>query len=140
MKKLIIISIVMMLSAASQAQILGVNFSSALSLDKADVVKDELLYKTNEGYIMPFAQTPVGIKHCLEKFGEIMELNDLDVDNAYKKDVLLASYVDGLTDYGSLNSSLRAGSSELYFSWDKAGYYVGFTMTSEVVAIFFIKQ
>lgn len=135
MKKLLLLSALLIMCLLSQAQIAGVNFSEAKTVYNDDEIVYEKLLKTEGKYLFVFQQTPVGVKHCVEKMDELMELNDLNADNAWNTDILLADYVDGLNDYGGLCTSLKAGSSEVIVSWQKNGYIISLMMTDTLTAI-----
>ncbi len=137
-RPLIILSLVIMTMNLS-AQIAGVNFSEAKTPRNDSEFEYEKLMKINEGWVIPFYSTPVGLKHCVEKMADLMELNSFDADNPSVKDVLMADYVEDLTDYASLATSLNAGSSEIKIGWDKNGYRVVMSMTQATVGIFIFK-
>jgi len=121
------------------AQIAGINLSEAKTPRNDSEFEYEKLMKINQGWVIPFHSTPVGIKHCVEKMADLMELNNFDVEKTSIKDVLMADYVEDLTDYSSLATSLSAGSSEINIGWDRNGYRVVMSMTQATVGIFIFK-
>ncbi len=92
-----------------------------------------------DGYAIPFEQTPVGLKHCIERLDNIMVDNDLYMENAISKDIFLASYIEGLNDYSNLCTSAKAGSSEVHITWVTGGYLMVFMITKTTFVILFTK-
>lgn len=135
MKKLLLLSVLLIMCLLSQAQIAGINFKEAKVIYSDNEIVYEKLVKTDGNYVIFYDHTPVGIKHCMDKMSDIMVRNDFTAENAWKKEILLADYVDGLLDYSSLCTSLRVGSSEVIVSWIKEEYMVILMMTSDVVTI-----
>lgn len=138
MKKLITLSLALLVVSMSYGQINGIDFSKALDSNKCSDCYEKLV-TTPSGWAIIYKETPVGVKHCWDKMIEIMNANDLVTGNAIKEDVLLASYVDGYYDYENLSLSLMTGDSEITFSWVKDGYLVVLIMTQGAIAIMFGK-
>lgn len=139
MKKLTITLIAITFTILGYGQINGVDFSTARVVKTDAALENEILMKVDSDYAITYAQTPVGIKHCMDKLGDIMSANGFTADNTFYNDILLASYVDGLLDYEGLCRSLRVGSSEVYIGWVKNGWVVGIVLSEKVFCIIFSK-
>ena len=138
MKKVIVIALLLIVALSGYSQkFAGVDFSTAITPKNDYDLAYEKLTKLDGGYMIPFALTPVGLKHCIEKFSKIMEDNNLLIDDMVVNDVLLADYVNDVTDYSNFCTSLRVGSSELKWSWVKDGWVVGILLDNKVFAIMF---
>lgn len=140
MKKSIIFIALLAFTLSMYGQIVGVNFATAKKVITDDQIEYGKLVRIDDAYIIPFEQTPVGLKHCMEKMNTIMTDNDLSVDNTVNKDILMADYVDGLTDYSALCTSARVGSSEISISWVVNGYRVTLFIGPSAFGIFFTKE
>ena len=113
MKKMFLLLIAIILTFNLNAQIKGVDFSKAKLVQVDNEIENETLLKIEDYYVYFYSSTSVGVKHALEELHMILSANDKTLANATFKDIFLASYVDGLTDYESLARSLNAGSSEV---------------------------
>ena len=128
MKNFIILLFLSFISISVFPQVNGIDFKTAIKINDNDEVIYEKLTIVDNGYVIPYKLNPVGIKHCVEKFNEIMVNNNLTYDNIYHNDMLLASYVDNITDYSSLSTSLIAGSSEITLSWEINEWFIVLVM------------
>jgi len=140
MKKSIFLIALLAITLSGFSQIIGVNFAEAIKAYDDDDIVNEKLIMVEDFYVIPFDQTPVGLKHCTERMLGIMADNDLNFDNVVAKDIFLASYVDGLMDYSNLCTSARVGSSEVNVKWDKGGYRIVLVISETNFAILFVKQ
>jgi hypothetical protein len=122
MKTTLIISIFFLFRFTSNSQIIGIDYSKAKPF--LEGTNEELVYQIINGkktLMITFATTPVGLKHCIEKAKEIVELNGLNFDKPnVKKDELFADFVEGITDYSNLSLSLSTGGSEVTRMWKMA--------------------
>ena len=140
MKKLIFLIVMMLTCNIISAQIAGVDFSEAkIAYTDADIEFEKLLRINKEAYVIPYKQTPVGLKHCMEKLNEIMYLNDLNFENIILNEVLIPNYVKSLADYGHLSIALHAGSAEIRYVWKKNEYLIALQLDSNVYNIMFVK-
>ena len=142
MKKVLVTFLFILLNLISYGQVKGVDFSKAISPTSNDPIYEVLLNFISDGeknYMIVYSTTPVGLKHCIEKARELASLNNLDFDQPNKmKDELIADYIDGITDYGDLSTSLQVGSSEIKRVWKVgSGEMFALFLTSETFAIFF---
>jgi len=141
MKKSIFLIALLIITLSGFSQVIGINFAEAITVyDDSDIVNEKLMKIGDGRYIIPFAQTPVGLKHCTERMIDIMADNDLTYDNVVSKDIFLASYVDGLMDYSNLCTSARVGSSEVNVKWNKGGYRIALVIKEDLFAIIIVKQ
>jgi hypothetical protein len=121
MRKIGFILLLICFTLSVDAQIKGVDFDKAKAVNNdSDMEYETLFYlrgKEYSYYLFNFEQTPVGLKHCITKTKELVNLNNLDFNNPDHKDDLFADYVDGITDYQSLFTSIKVGSSEINRLW-----------------------
>ena len=139
MKKLIFLSMMLLICGMGTAQIAGVDFSQARIVKNDADLEYEILVRLDGQYAIMYDHTPVGLKHCMDKMYSIMSLNDFDDTNYSVKDVLLADYIESITDYSGLSTSLRVGSSEIRLGWDRNDYRVVLSLKQNLIAILFIK-
>jgi hypothetical protein len=122
MKTALTITVFFLFSFTSYSQILGIDYSKAKPISEGS--NEELLYQTVGGrktLMINYATTPVGLKHCIEKAKEIVELNGLNFDKPnVKKNELISALVDGIYDYEMLSLTLSQGSSEVTRMWKMA--------------------
>ena len=141
MKRVIILTIAMILTLNLSAQIKGVDFTKAKAFrTDADIENEVLLHVEDGNYAIIYPNTPVGVKHAIERFDKLLSDNDLKISDAIYKDVLLASYVRGLDDYGSLSTSLNVGDSEIVYGFNKNGYRIALSLKEDLRMIMFVKM
>lgn len=120
MKTGLMASVFFLFSFTSYSQIIGIDYSKAKPVSEAS--EEELVIQmqgTRKTYGIIFATTTVGLKHCIEKAKEIVELNGLDFEKPNrKKNELFSDYVDGITDYNNLQLSLKTGNAEITRMWE----------------------
>ena len=85
----------------------GVDFSKAKSPYANGELPKEQLVKIDAGHLIVFSKTPVGLKHCFEELKSLLNDNNKSFDAPDVNNILLASYVDGIEDYESLDLSLQ---------------------------------
>lgn len=139
MKKVTVFVVLMALTFSMYGQIIGIDFAAAKKVYSDDEIEYEKLLKLENSYVIPFNQTPVGLKHCIERLTEILFDNDQTIDDAVRKDIFLAEYVDGLTDYSSLCTSAKVGSSEVSIAWAINEYRMSLVISEDAFGIFFYK-
>ena len=141
MKKLLFFFAIISLCLASFGQIKTVNFSSAIPIESSDL-PNEVLLKLKTGYAIPFAHTPVGIKHCIEKTISILNANGFEFSSPDINDDLLATYVDDIFDYSGLHTSLSVNSSEIHRIWDfkDSKWRISLTMNEDIVGVLFVQR
>ena len=139
MKKVTVFVVLMALTFSMYGQIIGIDFATAKKVYSDDEIEYEKLLKLENSYVIPFNQTPVGLKHCIERLTEILFDNDQTIDDAVRKDIFLAEYVDGLTDYSSLCTSAKVGSSEVSIAWAINEYRMSLVISEDAFGIFFYK-
>jgi hypothetical protein len=119
--------------------IIGVDFSKAKSPYANGELPKEQLVKIDAGHLIVFSKTPVGLKHCFEELKSIINDNNKSFNTPDVNDVLLASYVDGIEDYESLDLSLQSGSSEVTKGWNLPnGWNIGLVLNKDVYSIMFV--
>jgi len=155
MKKLIFLLLVTIITLPSFTQVKGLDFSKAQIINTIDEMAVETLLKNekllNVTIIMPeykkiymilYENTPVGLKHCIDKTKELVQLNGFNfkVPNLINNE-LYASYVKGITDYGHLCTSIYVGSSEIKKSWKLSnGYVIGLVLEKDNFEIIIVLQ
>ena len=114
MKKSIFITLFLLISisVSVKSQINGVNFKEAICMDDY-VVYGELGYQTQYPgvYVYVYKRTPVGILEARKKFNSILAKNGKTADDVMLSDFYLASYINSIDDYETLDMSLKRGES-----------------------------
>jgi hypothetical protein len=147
MKKILFIAVLICVSCLAQSQIKGVDLSTAKYLmsftNMGEVEETEcLVYNKADNedkyYFYLFANTPVGLKHCIGKIGTLMSENDLDFEKPNVKDNCL--YQAGTTGFEDLSASLISGNSEIQKIWEVvSGWRMTLTLTNNIRVIMFVR-
>jgi hypothetical protein len=127
---------------ASAQDWLPEDYKTFNNLDEASIAisDEEWVYIADRKlYLYIVDDNAIGIKHAYTEIESILrkaglELSDPDIDNSY-----LASYIENKFDYGSLNTSISVGGSEVEMIWDHEGYRIVFSLTEDIRGIFILK-
>ena len=131
------------LSISASAQIVGVDFATAQNIAIDTSVKYETLTFSPElnSYAIIFAQTPVGLKHCMYNLTSLLRLNGLDIEHPDINETLLASNVSSIFDYENLDLSIKANKSEVDKFWKLAnGWVICILLQADSYCIVFTPQ
>ena len=139
MKNIILSILILCIVQLSYSQIIGIDFSTAIVPKNDYDITYEQLHKLSNGYTIPYELTPVGVKHCIVKFTELMSANNLTMENIEREDILLASYVDDIYDYSNLCLSLRVSESEVTYVWEKNDWLICLILSNKICSIMFAK-
>ncbi len=99
----------------------------------------EIWVKLDKGYMKVYKTTSIGIKHAIEDAHSLLSANDRSLYSADVDKTYLASYIDNLTDYGSLSTSLRTESSEIKKIWNIGEWYIGLISLKSQISLMVIK-
>ena len=124
-KTILTIAVAILIGFSAQAQLKGVDYNAKAG-QTIEQMESEAWFNISGSLVMGFKHTPVGYKHAVKKINELLVLNDLDFNAPDSNENLLTSYIEGLHDYESVNTSARLGKSEIRMLW--------FTENNEVIA------
>jgi hypothetical protein len=129
-RKTVLVFILLMIAfvfitGSLSAQIKGIDLKSAITVENdyelhenyGHLVKiyDEDSHRYN--FIINYKENVIGLRSCIQDMFELTELNNKDFSRPDTENDYLASYVDGITDYETLDMSIKAGGSEISRMW-----------------------
>jgi hypothetical protein len=122
MKKLVIITLLIMVFVPLYPQVKCVDFKTAKTIDENTEGKplEYQLYqykKVPGAYFYVFELYTIGVKHAFDKLYSILECNGLDKNKPAENKNYLDTVVDGITDYKNLAFSCEIGNSEINMVW-----------------------
>ena len=121
MKKLMLLMAIMLVSLVSvQAQLKGVDFSSAIDtrhLSKSTQVEMGKMYRLSNGYVYTFKTNTIGVKHSYEKVLEILKANNKSFDKTMLDESYLPGWVKNYTDYSDVQLACSTGAGEIGKYW-----------------------
>jgi len=120
----------------------GVNYDGALNSKAGDnaLKTDILLYQNDSTFFYAYKMNPIGIKHAITKLFELLKANELEYDWPDYEDVYLASYVDNIFDYESLDTSIKVGKSEVIQAWYVDDWFIGIVLNESLYMISICKR
>jgi len=142
MKKTILAAAIMLLASASFSQrwlpeAPVVSGNQALIYGKWIRVYDSEKRQYDRFYFRK--NSPVGLKDIIGKTLVVLENADVEWDDTKLNDILLPSFVDGITDYQNLYLALESESGSIYKMWITQGYAISLNMKKDYSAIFIRK-
>lgn len=143
MKNLLIITIFLLLSQLSFAQIKGADCTYTVYSESQGESMDErygeficVEYGKNKGSRMAiYKTTAVGYMTMMRKVVSLCIENDLDFNNPYSEANLIPSYADGLLDYESMHLACSVGSGTVFMTWKSKGWVIIVSAAEEFFAI-----